>query len=119
MPRSINVPDNVKEKEQSFRLCRIICVSLHLRIGTIDRIETDGTGAARKESICTDKQQELTGNISTAPLRGFFERTVPVTLGVVDDAFTFGTVTVEVIFYSCCVLIDCSGLNLYMCVYEI
>jgi hypothetical protein len=40
---------------------------------------------------------KLTGNISTAPLSGFFERTVPVTLGVVDDAFTFGIDTVEVI----------------------
>jgi hypothetical protein len=32
---------------------------------------------------------ELTGKISTAPLSGFFERTVPVTFGVADDVFVF------------------------------
>jgi hypothetical protein len=42
---------------------------------------------------------ELTGNISTAPLRGFFDRTVPVTFGVVVDAFTDGTATGEVILF--------------------
>jgi hypothetical protein len=32
-------------------------------------------------------ERELTGKISTAPLSGFFERTVPVTFGVADADF--------------------------------
>jgi hypothetical protein len=49
--------------------------------------------------VRTQLYYKLTGNISTAPFRGFFERTVPVTLGVVVDAFTVGTETGEVILF--------------------